>query len=152
MIAPFALVFALAIANPTPAAAPSGAAVAQDGHARRGAVLARTDGAPALSSPACASACALTSGCQAWTWRTGLADRPARCELHAWAAEPVAEPGAVTGLAPALADRIEAASDRPPSALERAALRAADGVSAPAPAPQGAETGASTGSGGLLGG
>jgi hypothetical protein len=100
-----------------------------EGHARRGAVLARLDGLAAESAPACQAACALNTQCQAWTWNTGWIGQAARCDIHALALTPRPKADAVTGLAPDLTARINAAIDRPPSNRERAAL---DEVGGPA--------------------
>lgn len=133
LVAPLLLALALAAdpalaGGPEPAPGPAGAVL--EDHARRGMTFARLDGLAAQSAPACAAVCATRDQCRAWTWRLGFSGRPARCDLHAVAATPVPTPGAVTGLSPALAARIEAAADRAPSARERAALRAADGETA----------------------
>jgi len=112
-----ALTLALLAANP--AAEPL---QTLDGHARRGAVIARLDGIAAQSSQACQSACQLTTQCQAWTWRAGWIGQAARCDIHALALTPRPHPGAVTGLAPALSGRIDAAIDRPPTHRELIAL------------------------------
>ena len=95
-----------------------------EGHERRGNVIARLDGLPAESWQACASACSLNHACAAWTWRVGHTQHPARCEHHASALTPRRHPGAITGLSSRLATQIEAASDRLPDAREREALRA----------------------------
>ena len=108
-----------------PAAAGTGAMLHD--HARRGLTLARLDGLAGQSAAACAAVCASRTGCQAWTWRTGFSGRAARCDLHGAAATPFRHPGAVTGLAPALSARIDAAAERPPSARERKALEEAGG-------------------------
>jgi hypothetical protein len=95
---------------------PSGAIL--HGEERRGAVLVRLDGAPALSWQACASACGYYEACQAWThhaWQN-------RCTLHNAPLTPRPFPGAVTGLSPALAARIERTIERAPSERERGAL------------------------------
>lgn len=97
----------------------------RDGHERRGAVLAHMDGLPAESAPACAAACGLNPSCRAWTWRAGDPFRPARCDVQAHVTTPTARPGAVTGLSPAFSAEIAAAMDRPLSAREQAAARAA---------------------------
>ncbi|WP_440957527.1 PAN domain-containing protein [Oceanicaulis sp. LC35] len=117
MIAVFALM--LQTAAPDPTALPPGALTPD--HARRG-VLIRLDGAAAQSVEACISACALNEPCQAWTWRPTQIGRAARCELHPIAGPSQYAPGAVTGLSPELAARIEAGAERAPSARERAAL------------------------------
>lgn len=91
-----------------------------DGHERRGAVIARLDGAASESWRACAAACAVNHACQAWTWRTTGSER---CALHSAPRNAVPHPGAVTGLSASLASRIEAAADRPLSDAELAALR-----------------------------
>jgi len=122
-----------AIVFMTAQAAPPGAVL--EGHERRGGAIERLDGAAAISSAACGTVCARRPDCQAWTWRTGWAGREARCELHGFAATPSPHPGAVTGLSPALAARIDAASERAPGAREISALEAAAG-GAPAATPQ----------------
>lgn len=126
-----ALLLSLAQPALSDGAAPTGAAAIEDGFARRGAVVARLDGAAALSVLACRSACAVNQNCQAYTWRRPLPGREARCDLHAMALTPFPDPGAATGLSPDLAARIEAASDRAPTAREREALSAVDGGEAP---------------------
>lgn len=93
-----------------------------DGHARRGAVIARLDGLAAQTSQTCQSACQLNMQCQAWTWRAGWVGQAARCDIHAIALTPRPQPGAVTGLAPALSSRIDAAIDRAPTERELEAL------------------------------
>lgn len=95
---------------------PSGAVL--QGEERRGAVLVRLDGAPALSWQACAAACGYQEACQAWTHHAW----PARCTLHNAPLTPRPFPGAVTGLSPALAARIERSIERAPSAREREAV------------------------------
>lgn len=99
----------------------------REGHERRGAVLARLDGLPAESAAACAAACGLNQSCRAWTWRVGEPERPARCDLQAHVTASSPMPGAVTGLSARFAGQINAAMDRPLSARERAAARAAEG-------------------------
>lgn len=96
---------------------PSGAIL--HGEERRGAVLVRLAGPPAASWQACAQACASLTACQAWTHHA----YHDRCTLHAAPLTPRPFPGATTGLSPALAARIEDASERPPSAREIEALR-----------------------------
>ena len=117
MIAVFALM--LQIAAPAPAALPPSAMI--ENHARRG-VIARLDGVAAQSREACISACGLNEHCQAWTYRPAQTARAARCDLHPIAGPSQFAPGAITGLAPTLAARIEAGAERAPSARERAAL------------------------------
>jgi len=95
---------------------PSGAVL--QGEERRGAVLVRLDGAPALSWQACAAACGYQQACQAWTHYA----YPARCTLHNAPLNPRPYPGAVTGLSPSLAARIERASERAHSDRERLAI------------------------------
>jgi hypothetical protein len=112
-----ALTFVLLAASPTAEPLQT-----LDGHARRGAVIAQLDGIAAASAQACQSACQLNAQCQAWTWRSGWIGQPARCVIHAIALNPRPHPGAVTGLAPALSSRIDAAIDRPPTARELTAL------------------------------
>lgn len=109
---------------------PSGAVL--EAHERRGAVIERLDGLPAESWQACAAACGLNASCEAWTWRAGFTGRPARCDILSAARTPVPAPGAVTGLSPALAARVEAAGERAPDADEQRALQAVDGDEAPA--------------------
>jgi hypothetical protein len=99
----------------------------REGHERRGAVLARADGLAAESAMACAAACALYEGCRAWTWRSGDPFRPARCDFQAHVTTSTPLPGAVTGLSPAFTATIDAAMDRPLSALERQAASATTG-------------------------
>jgi len=99
----------------------------RDGHERRGAVLARLDGLPAESPAACAAACGLNAQCRGWTWRAGDPFRAARCDIQAHVTTPTPLPGAVTGLSPGFVAEINAAMDRPLSAREREAARAADG-------------------------
>lgn len=112
------MILALLIASLSlPHGVPSGAIL--HGEERRGAVLVRLEGAPALSWQACAAACGYREGCQAWThhaWQN-------RCTLHAAPLTPRPFPGAVTGLSPSLAARIERSIERPPSAREREALQ-----------------------------
>lgn len=115
------IVLALLLAQPLP----SGAVL--EAHERRGAVTARLDGLPAESWQACASACGLNAACEAWTWREGFTGRAARCDILSAALTPVPAPGAVTGLSPALAARIEAAGERAPDAREIEGLQAVDG-------------------------
>lgn len=99
-----------------PHGVPSGAIL--HGEERRGAVLVRLQGAPALSWQACAAACGYREACQAWTHNA----YQNRCTLHAAPLPPRPFPGAVTGLSPSLAARIERAIEREPSAREREAL------------------------------
>lgn len=117
---------ALLLAQPVP----DGAVL--DAHERRGAVYARLDGLPAESWQACAAACGLDAQCEAWTWREGFAGRAARCDVLSAALTPVPAPGAVTGLSPALAARIEAAGERAPTEAEIEALEAVEGEIEPA--------------------
>ncbi len=98
-------------------------------HARRGAVVARLDGIAAESAPACETACRLDERCQAWTWNTGWVGRAPRCDIHAIALTPRPQAGAVTGLAPQLTRRINAAIDREPTRRELRALDEAGGSS-----------------------
>lgn len=98
-----------------------------DGHARRGAVIARLDGLAAESAMACQAACGLNEQCQAWTWNTGWIGRAARCDIHAIALTPRLQAGATTGLAPQLSARINAAIDRAPTEREIEALDEAGG-------------------------
>ena len=136
MIAVFALM--LQTAAPAPALLPPGAMM-QD-QARRG-VLIRLDGAAAQSVQACISACDLNALCQAWTFRPGDAQRAARCELHPIAGPSQYAPGAITGLSPDLAARIEAGAERAPSSRERTALGGEPPRTRPAPATGGALAG-----------
>ena len=99
---------------------PSGAIL--QGEERRGAVLVRLTGAPAGSWQACAQACASLTACQAWTHYAF----DARCTLHNAPLTPRPFPGATTGLSPALAQRIEGAHERPPTAREIEALQGTD--------------------------
>lgn len=117
MIAVFALM--LQTAAPAPTVLPPGAMI--ENHARRG-VLIRLDGAAAQSVEACISACDLNAQCQAWTFHPGDYQRAARCELHPIAGPSQYAPGAITGLSPDLAARIEAGAERAPSPRERTAL------------------------------
>ena len=127
-----AILALLLILQPAAAPAPSGSAL--DAHERRGAVIARLDGAPAQSWRACASACDLNGACQAWTWRT-----LGRCDLLGSASTPRPHPGAVTGLSQGLSSRIDSSMNRPLSDRELAAIaeaaRAPGASDAPAPAP-----------------
>ena len=117
-----ALTLLIAVSGPVP----DGAVL--QAHKRRGALIERTGGAAAESWRACAAACGLRDACQAWTFR----ETEAACDLHSAPATPRRHPGAVTGLSPALAAAIEAASERPPNARERAALEALEhGLSGP---------------------
>ena len=129
MIAVFALL--LQSAAPALPALPPGAMI--EDHARRG-VLIRLDGLAAQSVEACISACDLNAACQAWTWRPSDVQRPARCELHPIAGPSQYAPGAITGLSPALANRIEAGAERAPTARERTALGGQASPAEPAPA------------------
>ncbi|TGY89676.1 hypothetical protein E5163_00600 [Marinicauda algicola] len=104
---------------------PEGAVL--EAHERRGAVIARLDGLPGESWQACAAACGLDRRCEAWTWRAGFSGRSARCDILSAARTPVPAPGAVTGLSPALAARIEAAGERAPDPDEVRALEAVEG-------------------------
>ncbi|MCH8522614.1 PAN domain-containing protein [Glycocaulis sp.] len=90
------------------------------GEERRGAVLMRVEGAARHDWQACAQACASLSACQAWTHHAWLA----RCTLHAAPLTPRPFPGAVTGLSPSLAARIDGAVERELSARELDAVRA----------------------------
>lgn len=117
MIAVIALL--LQTPAPAPVALPPSAVI--ENHARRG-VIARHEGVAAQSVAACISACDLNAMCQAWTFRPARSQRAARCELHPIAGPTQYAPGATTGLSPALAARIEAGAERPPSARERPAL------------------------------
>jgi hypothetical protein len=113
-----AMMLALLIASLSlPHGLPAGAIL--HGEERRGAVLVRLEGAPALSWQACAAACGYHEACQAWTHSA----YQNRCTLHAAPLTPRPFPGAVTGLSPSLAARIERSSERPPSAREREALQ-----------------------------
>ncbi|MFN3834306.1 MAG: PAN/Apple domain-containing protein [Glycocaulis sp.] len=100
------------------------------GEERRGAVLMRPQGAARESWQACAQACEAVNACQAWTyhaWQT-------RCTLHAAPLTPRPFPGAVTGLSPSLASRIEEASERELSLRELEAVRAMGAPSSRPPA------------------
>jgi len=132
MIAVFALM--LQTAAPAPVILPPGAMM--ENHARRG-VLTRLDGAAAQSVEACISACDLNAQCQAWTFRPGDVQRAARCDLHPIAGPSQFSPGAMTGLSPALAARIESGAERSPSLRERAALSGEPPQAHPSP--QGAD-------------
>ncbi|MEO1037913.1 MAG: PAN domain-containing protein [Pseudomonadota bacterium] len=105
------------------AALPSGAVL--EGYERRGAVIARLDGASVESWRACASSCSYHQACQSWTFHQTYGEHPAQCRLHANAPTPTAHPGAVTGLSAGLARRIEDAAERAPDARERRALSSA---------------------------
>ena len=98
-----ALLMLVQSASPAPSALPPGAIL--DAQARRG-VLMRLDGAAAHSVEACISACDLTPNCQAWTYHQAETARAARCDLHPIAGPSHFDPGAITGLSPALAARI----------------------------------------------
>ncbi|WP_439634244.1 PAN/Apple domain-containing protein [Glycocaulis sp.] len=131
------MILALLIASLSlPHGLPAGAIL--HGEERRGAVLVRLEGAPALSWQACAAACGYHEACQAWTHNA----YQNRCTLHAAPLTPRPFPGAVTGLSPSLAARIERSSERPPSAREREALDG--GLSAPpaaiSPMPESAQS------------
>ena len=130
MIAVIALL--LQTPAPAPVALPLSAVV--ENQARRG-VIARLDGVAAQSVAACISACDLNAMCQAWTFRPTQSHRAARCELHPIAGPSQYAPGATTGLSPALAARIEAGAERPPSARERPALGEQRSTSPAAPPP-----------------
>ena len=119
------MIAVIALLLQTPASAPvtlPPSAVIEN-QARRG-VIACLEGVAAQSVAACISACDLNAMCQAWTFRPAQPQRAARCELHPIAGPSQYAPGATTGLSPALAARIEAGADRPPSARERPALGA----------------------------
>lgn len=116
----FSILASLLLAQPLP----DGAVL--ENHERRGAVVARLDGLPAESWQACAAACGLDGQCEAWTWRAGYTGRAARCDILSAALTPLPAPGAVTGLSPALAARIEAAGDRAPTRTEIRALEAVE--------------------------
>lgn len=96
---------------------PSGAIL--HGEERRGAVLMRVEGAARHDWRACAEACASLTACQAWTHYAWLA----RCTLHTAPLTPRPFPGAVTGLSPSLAARIEGAAERELSMRELDAVR-----------------------------
>ncbi|WP_439637388.1 PAN domain-containing protein [Oceanicaulis sp.] len=123
-----ALLMMVQSASPAPLTLPPGAIL--DAQARRG-VLMRLDGAAAQSPQACISACDLTPNCQAWTYHRPEADRAPRCDLHPIAGPSHFDPGAITGLSPALAARIEAGAERAPSVRERRALSHEDAPAAP---------------------
>lgn len=123
-----ALLMLVQSASPAPSALPPGAIL--EAQARRG-VLMRLDGAAAQSVEACISACDLTPNCQAWTYNQPETARAARCDLHPIAGPSHFDPGAITGLSPALAARIEAGAERAPSLRERRALSPEDVPEAP---------------------
>lgn len=123
-----ALLMMMQSASPAPSALPSGAIL--EAQARRG-VLMRLDGAAAQSVEACISACDLTPNCQAWTYHQPETDRAPRCDLHPIAGPSHYDPGAITGLSPALAARIEAGAERPPSRRELRALSQEDAPPTP---------------------
>ena len=114
-------VIALLLQTPAPAPVTLPPSAVIENQARRG-VIARLEGVAAQSVAACISACDLNAMCQAWTFRPAQPHREARCELHPIAGPSQYAPGATTGLSPALAARIEAGAERPPSARERPAL------------------------------
>ncbi len=102
-------------------------AVADDvlhGHARRGAVY-QTLAADSLTPRACAALCDADRTCQSWVWtRAELTGSEPACSLLSAAPTPYPAPGRVTGLSQAIASRIDAAAERPPSDREIPALRA----------------------------
>ncbi len=128
-----ALILPLLILSAAPAV-PAGAILVD--HERRGGVIERPDGLAELSANACAAVCGLREDCMAWSWRPAAGERAGGCALLGAVRTAVPSPGAVTGLSPALAARIEAAGERPPNARERAALEAleaSDARRAPTP-------------------
>ncbi len=112
------MITALVIASlALPPGLPSGAIL--HGEERRGAVLMRVEGEARHNWQACARACASLTACQAWTHHAYLA----RCTLHTAPLTPRPFPGAMTGLSPSLAARIEGAAERPLSPREFEAVR-----------------------------
>ena len=108
------------------AAAPAHAGDVLTGWTRTGSVYQRVSlmqGTPAM----CAALCDDDSGqCRSWVWTpAGLEDVDSRCALLASTPTPQRAPQRVTGLANDIASQIEAASVRPPSVREIAALQAA---------------------------
>lgn len=96
----------------------------RDGYSRFGSVYDRIEmdgGTPAI----CEALCAEDAMCLSWSWsRPGLQGPDAQCALLAAAPTPQRRPGHVTGLSPALRARLDAASERAPTAREIEALRA----------------------------
>jgi len=112
--------FALAGLAATPALADD----ILEGHARRGSVY-QTLAIDNLTPRACAAICDADGSCQSWVWtRAELTGSGPACSLLSAAPTPYRAPGRVTGLSQAIANRIEAAADRPPSEREIPALRA----------------------------
>lgn len=100
-------------------------AVADDmleGWARRGAVYDRIDldgGSPL----ACAALCREDRQCRSWVWtQSAVTGSYESCALLSATPTAYRAPGQVTGLSPVIADRLDAAMDRPPSAREEQAL------------------------------
>lgn len=85
--------------------------------ARRGGVP--QTGAAHLSVSACIEVCARTANCQAWTF---IPTQTRACRLHEIVSPAQPYPGAMTGLAPALARQIEAAAERAPTPREQSEL------------------------------
>ncbi|WP_291844104.1 PAN domain-containing protein [Maricaulis sp.] len=105
----------------------AGAARADDvmeDHARRGGAYQRMV-MEGLTPQACAALCHGDAMCRSWVWtRAELTGTDAGCALLSAAPTPYRAPGQVTGLGRSLRERIEAASQRPPSERELPALRA----------------------------
>jgi len=118
------LVTALALMTLT--APIAGAEGYREGWSRTGSVYDRIEmdeGTPA----ACEALCGRDGQCQSWSWaRAGMQGPYPQCSLLMSAPTPRRTPGSVTGLAPALRDRLDAASDRAPTAAEIEALRATE--------------------------
>lgn len=109
----------------TTAALPAMAGDILTGWTRTGSVYQRislTEGTSAM----CAALCDRdTDQCRAWVWTpAGLEGVDSQCALLASTPTPHPSPQRVTGLASEIAARIEASSERAPSAREIAALRA----------------------------
>ncbi|WP_417468881.1 PAN domain-containing protein [Maricaulis sp.] len=105
-------------------AAPASAGDVLTGWTRLGSVYQRTsltDGNQAM----CAALCDEDARCRSWVWTPpGLEDVDGSCARLAATPAPRRSPQRVTGLTSDIAAQIEAASERPPSAREIAALRA----------------------------
>lgn len=108
----------------------AGIATAQSGDVltgwtRTGSVYQRislVQGRPAM----CAALCNEDVQCRAWVFTpAGLEDVDSRCALLASTPTPRSAPQRVTGLASDIVEQIESAAERPPSAREVTALRAA---------------------------
>lgn len=98
-----------------------------EGHARRGAVYQRLT-LEELTPRACAALCDGHDQCRSWVWtRAELTGSDPGCALLSAAPTPYRAPGQVTGLSRTLADRIEAAAERPATAREIPGLRASAG-------------------------